>query len=235
MAKSADRDFSDGNVVVCNTIVRDAALWRHLKPDIIAAGDAIYHFGPTPHARAFRADLRKRLEDSAGATSFVYPELFDAVVLREFGDLRSLLLPVPFGEHDNVHVDLTVRFDLPTLGNVLNILLLPLGCTLSKSVMLWGFDGRAPDDQGFWANSSAQAFPELMPGLREAHPAFFANFVPKGREGNYVQSVHGDALDERLSRAEAAGWKFVMMHFTWTETLRKRMAGGDAGATGGGT
>src|SRR3990172_1258353 len=165
LEKANTQSFSDGYVIVCNTIVRDAVLWHYLKPDLIAAGDAIYHFGHSSFARAFRTDLKQRLLESAGKTYFVYPELFDAIVQRELGELESVLIPVPFGRHDDVAVDLTARFELPMLSNVLNILLLPLASTLSRSVWLWGFDGRAPDDKLFWSNSSPHAYPELIPHL----------------------------------------------------------------------
>ena len=222
LAGAQDRDFSDGHVIVCNTIVRDDRLWHHLNPDLFVAADAIYHFGHTPHAKAFRDDLRKRLIESEGRTHFAYPELFDAIVQREFPDLRELLIPVPFGQHTDIAVDLSEQFELPALGNVLNVLLLPLACTLSKAVWLWGFDGRAPNDEFFWANSGRHSYADLLPELREEHPAFFAAMVPKGRETHYVQLVHGDALDQRLTRAEGQGFTFVMMHFSWTETLNKR-------------
>ncbi|WP_458868572.1 hypothetical protein, partial [Enterococcus faecium] len=81
------------------------------------------------------------------------------------------------------------------LGNVLNKLLLPLGCNLSKHVGLWGFDGRAPKDQLFWSNSQKQSYTELMPTLQAAHPAFFDHFVPRENPEKYVQSVHGDVLE----------------------------------------
>lgn len=218
------RDFSDGYVIVSNTIVRDAALWHQLRPDFIVAADAIYHFGHTAHARAFRADLKARLAESNGATFFAYPELFDAIAQREFPELQDLLIPIPMGSHDHIHVNLLARFELPALGNVLNVLLLPLACTLSNSVWLWGFDGRAPDDKLFWSNSRSHSYPEFVAELRDEHPAFFATWVPKGRERDYVSLVHGDALDQRLERAENEGFEFVMMHFSWTETLNKRSA-----------
>ena len=56
-----------------NTIVRDPELWHHLKPSFFTASDAIYHFGHNAHARAFRADALRRLQESAGRTLFVYP------------------------------------------------------------------------------------------------------------------------------------------------------------------
>jgi len=219
---AASRAFSGGYVIVCNTIVRDQALWAHLRPDFIVAGDAIYHFGHTAHARSFRRDLRARLIESRGRTMFVYPELFDTVVRRELGDLSSQLAPLPFGNHDTITRSLLRHPALPAASNVLNILLLPLGCTLSRRVRLWGFDGRSPTDRLFWSNSIRHAYPELMPELIEEHPAFFSTLVPKGREDEYVRAVHGDELDGKLTAAEKEGYEFRMLHHSWTKTLDRR-------------
>jgi hypothetical protein len=216
------RSFADGTTVVCNTIVRDPELWHHLAPAFLTAGDAIYHFGHTPHASAFRADALRRLQESNGRTLFVYPAHFDVIVRSEFRDVQSLLVPIPYGEHTDITVDLTKHFCLPQLENVLATLLLPLGCTLSNDVRLWGFDGRAPSDSGFWANSDRHAYPELMQSIRDSHPAFFAEKTPKGDEAQYVNKVHGDLLDERLTEAEHRGFEFRMLHASWTPTLQKR-------------
>lgn len=225
LESAGTRSFSDGTTVVCNTIVRDPELWHHLKPSFFTASDAIYHFGHNAHARAFRADALRRLQESAGRTLFVYPAVFDVVVRSEFQDVKDSLVPIPWGEHDDVTVDLANLFMLPHVGNVLNAMLLPIGCTLSTDIRLWGFDGRAPTDSGFWSNSSRHAYPELMQNIREAHPAFFADLVPAGNENQYVRVVHGDLLDERLRDAEGRGFQFQMLHPSWTPTLNKRHRG----------
>jgi hypothetical protein len=222
------RSFDDGITVVCNTIVRDADLWHHLAPEFLVACDANHHFGHTPHAQAFRADALRRLQESNGRTLFVYPDLFDVIVRSEFQDADSLLVPVPIGGHTDITVDLTKRFALPLHLNMLNVLtmmLLPMGCTLSSDVRLWGFDGRAPSDSGFWANSERHSYPELSQSVRDAHPAFFASFTPQGNEAKYVNEVHGDLLDERLAEAERRGFRFQMLHRSWTPTLQKRYTG----------
>jgi hypothetical protein len=216
------RSFSDGTTIVCNTIVRDADLWHELNPAFFTAGDAIYHFGHTKHARAFRADALRRLQESEGRTLFVYPAPFDVIVRSEFRDVEEVLVPIPWGEHTDITVDLTQCYKLPQTGNVLNALLIPLGCTLSTDIRLWGFDGRAPTDTGFWSNSPRHAYPELMQTLRDSHPAFFAELVPKGDEVRYVNEVHGDWLDERLCEAEDRGFRFQILHPSWTATLQKR-------------
>lgn len=223
-----ERSFDDGVTVVCNTTVRDADLWNHLSPAFLAAGDAIYHFGDNPHSAAFRADALRRLRESDGRTLFVYPAQFDVIVRTEFSDVAPLLAPIPFGPHTDVTVDLTKHFYLPLVENVLANLLLPIGCTVSNDIRLWGFDGRAPADQGFWANSDRHSYPELMQSIRDAHPAFFAEKIPAGNETRYVNQVHGDVLDQRLTAAELRGYSFTMLHPSWTPILQKRFRRMDA-------
>ena len=224
LAAAADRDWSDGIRLVCNTIVRDPVLWQHVAPHMLVAGDAIYHFGFSEFALAFRRDLRARLEESK--VLFLYPAQFDHLVRREFRDFSDRLIPIPEGNHITVHNDFHENFATPALGNVLNRLLLPVGCNLSKRVGLWGFDGRAPADKLFWANAPQQSYTELIPTLQAAHPAFFDNFVPKHDPEAFVRSVHGDVLEHCLSSAEALGWQFETLHHSWTPTLARRVAAG---------
>lgn len=222
LEQALSMDWSDGYRIVCNTIVRDKELWNHINPHFFVAADAIYHFGFTAFAQKFRADLRSRLRETN--TYFVYPEAFHGLVLAEFEEFFDRLLPVPQGQHKQIHTSLKDHFALPKLGNVLNIVLLPLACTLSKNIFLWGFDGRAPSDKLFWANSSKHSYPELMDSLLAAHPAFFEHYVPVEQPTKYVAAVHGDQLENCLTTAERAGWSFVMMHKSWTPTLQRRFS-----------
>ena len=221
--KALERDWSDGIRIVCNTIVRDPVLWNHICPDFIVAGDAIYHFGHTRFARAFRRDLRARMEKSV--TQFVYPAQFHALVLREFSEWEDRLFPIPAGWHRAVNIDLTHSFRLPNLGNVLGLLLLPLACTLSKHIYLMGFDGRAPDDKLFWSNSLKHTYPEHMDELKRAHPRFFDYYVPASDPNKYVREYQGDQLEMALQHAEKMGWTFEMLHSSWTPALQKRYPG----------
>lgn len=218
LARAIDRDWSGDLRIVCNTIVRDHALWHHLRPHAITAGDALYHFGYTDFARSFRRDLRARLKETP-ETVFIYPDQFHSRVALEIDIAPQRLIPVPTGRSVTVHDILVDRFELPALGNVLNKLLLPIGCAVARRIGLWGFDGRAPDDKLFWANSSKHSYPELMSTLQAAHPAFFDHFVPKADPEQYVRSVHGDVLEHCLASAEAAGFQVEMLHKSWTETL----------------
>lgn len=227
LGKALNRDWSDGIRIVCNTIVRDVILWRHISPHMVVAGDGIYHFGFTDFAKAFRRDLRARLEESP-EVPFIYPAQFDHIIRRELTGLEDQLIPIGVSLHADMHSSVVSRFELPQMGNVLNLLLLPVGCALSKRVGLWGFDGRAPADKLFWSNSAQQSYTELLNSLQTAHPAFFDHHVPKDDPEKYLRAVHGDVLEHALSNAESQGWTFEMLHPSWTETLARRAAPGVA-------
>jgi hypothetical protein len=221
LQKAFEVKFHDGYRIVCNTIVKDNSLWHYISPHIIVAGDALYHFSDSSFSIAFIKDLRQRLKESP-STVFVYPMLFHRFVVRELTEFADRLYPVPIGDHKDITVDLTKTYALPALGNVLNLLLLPLAINLSKEIYFWGFDGRSPNDKDFWSNSDKHFYNDLVPELKMSHPAFFDHFVPKNNESSYVRTVHGDILELSLNKAEREGWKFNMMHDTYTPALKAR-------------
>lgn len=222
LEKASERSWEDGYRVVCNTIVRDGELWHHIAPHFIVAGDAIYHFGHTAFAAAFRQDLAARMRESNA--TFLYPEMFREIVRIHLPeDIQARCIAIPTGNRRTIHDDLTREFSLPGFGNVLPLLLLPVGCTMARNVALWGFDGRAPTDKLFWSNSSKHSYPEHFHTLRAAHPAFFDHHVPKEDPEKYVRLVHGDTLELALQTAEKLGWTFRMLHHSWTATLAKRI------------
>jgi len=220
LEKAIERDWSDGYRLVCNTIVRDPILWNYIDPHFIVAADPIYHFGHTSFARAFRIDLAKRMQETE--TFFLYPDIFQIIVEREFGDYLDRCIPIPMGACQEICRDLTINFEYNPIANILPLLLLPLACTLSQDIYLWGFDGRAPDDKLFWSNSQKHNYPELMPDLQKSHPAIFNMWDFDRDPYYYVKTVHGDLLDKQLSTAEEKGFSFHMMHKSWTQTLQKR-------------
>ncbi|TCC94210.1 hypothetical protein EZ428_05380 [Pedobacter frigiditerrae] len=220
LEKANEENWNDGIRIVSNTIVKDTELWDYINPHFIVAGDGIYHYGIAQFAQKFRKDLRNCLARTN--TYFVMPAIFYPFCLKEFSEFKDRLIPIPFGNKTIFTTDLTKEYRLPLVGNVLPLLLLPLACTLSKNVNLWGFDGRSPDDKLFWKNSSRHFYTDDVDELKNLHNGFFNTLVPKDSPESYVKNVHGDSLDHALTIAENRGYKFTMMHFSYTETLSKR-------------
>ena len=213
------RNWEDGYVIVCNMIVKSKALWNHLRPDIMVANDPIYHFGHNRIAYAFRQDLRQRLLESSD-TILICPMLYYGIMLREFSDFRERMVFVP---HNTRKIDiadgLLHDFSFPKYRNVLIHQQLPIACTLSSHVALWGFDGRAPGDQAFWRNSDQLSYPEYLAELYEDNPAFFARNVPQYDPAQYARRVFHQELPEIMALAERKGITFEMLHPSYTPVL----------------
>lgn len=220
LAKASERTWDDGIRIVSNTIVKDKELWHHINPHFIVAGDAIYHYGISEFAKAFRKDLADRLSETD--TYFVFQEHFLPFVKKMLPSFHNRLIPIPIAKGHFFSDTIETKFELPCVGNVLNGLLLPLSSYLSDNIGLWGFDGRAPTDKLFWKNSDKHFYSDLVPQLQSLHPAFYETLVPKDNPEKYVQSVHGDVLNDMLTEAEAKGKVFLMLHKTHTATLKAR-------------
>lgn len=222
LAQYRNQSYADGYRIVCNAIVKDPATWDYIEPHLIVAGDTIYHFSPAIYAKKFRRDLLKRLTTSP-KTLFVYPYPFHAFVSREFRSVASQLVPIPIKPDLKQVLTLTPdHYFLPNLGNILNLLLLPLGCTLSKNIYLLGFDGKKPGDKLFWSHSPRHEYVSDIPGLKQTYPAFFEQHLPKNQPNRYVQTHLGDELESNLKRLEKKGWTFSLMHPSHTPALNQR-------------
>jgi hypothetical protein len=213
-------DFTDGYRIVCNTICKDRDLFLKLRPHILVAGDAQYNFSDTRHAQAFLADVELRMEELSFA--FCYPALFDAFVRKRLAKFKERLVPIPIGRQLDLTVDMMRNFALPNTGNVLGLLLLPIACQLARDVWMLGFDGRKPTDKLFWANSPKQSYSELVEEMSLEYPAFYDHFAPRDKPTSYVESVHGDALDEAMTSAEKNGWSFTLLSPSTSPALAKR-------------
>ena len=209
------RDFSDGYRVVCNTIVRNERLVEHIRPHFIVAGDAIYHFGNTRHAAAFRADLHRVL--SRYDMRFMIPDTFYPLFARDYPDIIDKVIPIDTSGQ-GIFIDLKKRLAWSSLENVLNGFLLPLGSSLADEICLLGFDGRAPDAEQFWTNSSANSYPELKPTIEAAHPGFFAHM-------NYEDyaAAQSDGAERIMEAGERLGKRYVPLHATHIPALRRRL------------
>lgn len=208
------RDWSDGYRIVCNTIVNNRALLEHLKPHIVVAGDAAYHFDINRHAAAFRRDLEGAL--AAHDMLFITRELYGPLLAFHHPDVyrRTLLAEADVGIHFNA-LDRLVYHRWPH-GNILNALLLPLGSALADEIGLLGFDGRAPNDHGFWKNAAASTYDALKPSIKTAHPGFFAIDFEA-----YAQA-QSDNAETLMKAGESMGKRYVCLNDSYIPAFRKR-------------
>jgi hypothetical protein len=220
LEKASEIDFTDGYRIICNTICKDRDLVRKLQPHILVAGDAQYHFSDTKHAQAFLADVELRMDEFEFA--FCYPAVFDPFVRNRLARFKQRLIPIPTGRRFDLTVDMMQDFALPSTGNVLGLLLLPIACQLARDVWMLGFDGRKPTDELFWTNSAKHSYPEFVKEMSLEYPAFYDHFAPRNKPRSYVESVHGDDLDQAMIIAEGKGWSFTLLSPSTSPALAKR-------------
>lgn len=229
LALAVDRDHSRSVRIVANTIVADRVSLIRLDPHVLVAGDALYHFSSEQFAQRFRNDALRAMMLLPDLL-FIYPAEFHSIVSREFRSVGARLVPVRRCRKAASVLSLATGENcLPNLGNVLQLLLLPLATAVAKSVHLFGFDGRRPSDVAFWSNSIRHDYPAERALLHENNPAFLRFFVPQEDPEKYVTSVLGDGLEMQLSSAERRGWRFYVHGKSTTPALSRRVVPDSSG------
>ncbi|MFL5733696.1 MAG: hypothetical protein ACJ78Q_10885 [Chloroflexia bacterium] len=223
LARATEFSFSDGLRVVCNSIVRNPELLRHIEPHFIAAADFVFHYGPSRYAAEFRRDLAVALE-STGAY-FLIPEPIAPLMFAHFPALaqRTIAIPVanrfdPRFKLGGANVQLLDRFQVRSLDSVLNLLMLPVASTLADEIFVLGCDGRKPVDTAFWSHHSASQYSDLMQTVNNAHPGFFdVDYVDYyDRYCGHVASV--------IAAGEALGKSYASLVPSYVPALSARPA-----------
>jgi hypothetical protein len=183
LSRALEFDYSDGVRIVCNSIVRNPELLRHIRPHFIAATDFVFHFGPSRYAAEFRRDLTSALE--AIDAYLLLAEQPAPLLLHHCPEMRKRVIAVPLSRRYDfrasargVNVQLCDDFQVRPLNSVLTMLMLPVASTLVDEVHVLGCDGRTLDDKGFWSHHGPAQYTGLMKTASDCHPGFFAQDYP---------------------------------------------------------
>ena len=111
LSKLQEINIPSGIRIVCNTIVRDSETIKFLKPDILVAADALYHFGNNSHSKIFMSDVIKRFGDAT--FFFMYPAVFDFLIRKKVpASYHHRLIPIASSRSDR-NERLDISFSLP--------------------------------------------------------------------------------------------------------------------------
>lgn len=210
-------DFSDGYRIVCNTMIKNKKLMRHIKPHFLVAGDAIYHFGISRYACQFRKDLDEFLNEHD--CLFLIPERYYPNLILHHPGLAQRTVPVPYTA-ECVNLSLKERFETRSVHNILNQLLLPLASSLCDNIFLLGFDGRNSRDTHFWASLGSVNYEDLKVYHQQAHPGFF-----QGMDYQQYADIQAELAEEIMSRGESMGKTYQCLNESGNAALRKRFVG----------
>ena len=185
--------------IACNSIVSNGDLMDTIRPHVLTFGDPAFHFGDSEYAEAFRADLLARMAVD-NEMWVVVPEEFYPSLHDRFGQFDRMV-PCRVGpprRFDPARFE--TRSQLLRTGNILTSAMLPIASSVGGSVEIFGCDGRAPTDSGFWKHSSAAQYDTLYASVVARHTSFF-------RDTDYEDyyRTHCMRLDRMISAMEKRG------------------------------
>jgi len=197
LAEALDRDHSGAFNMICNSIVKNRPFCERLRPRVIVAADAHFHFSYHHYSAALLHDLAHQLRTS-DAVFFTFDK-FAAFLRRRMPSIADKVFGIPAGRKEYGY-DFDRDFRVHAGDSVLNMFLLPLASYLGEEIVLNGFTGRAKTDTYFWSHSELNQYGDRMADVRSAHGAFFAN-----RDyGAYSDTVDQE-ISLRVERARGEG------------------------------
>lgn len=215
--KVLDFDVTDRIAIVCNTIFLDQELMNHLRPEFLVFSDPAYHLGPSEYSKEFRNQLVTAAE--------LFPE-FDVVTLRKHHEPLAKMVPsltnriysVEQGgsRKSSLNLDLDIAPIVRPYPNILTLLMLPLAASLSRSIELFGFDGRKKTDAMYWSHGTSVQLNDLL----ASHQTFHSGFHSIQFQDYFTE--HSEQLEEVLSAVERKGLVVTSMTPSTIPALEKR-------------
>lgn len=212
-----DHDLSDGVRIVCDAAIFDAELMAHVRPDMVAAADPIFDVGPSTYSERFRRALAERSADHdfVVVTTERYAPLLRAHVPGMDGKIIGLRQGTSAWP---VNLDLMTGPAVHPFPDVLTHLMLPLAASVSPSICLIGFDGRASDEDDVWQHRSTVPLDDELRDIRLVHPASFGPDFVDGYDD------HLATLERLLVQIEERGGEVRSLTRSDIPALRRRSA-----------
>jgi hypothetical protein len=214
--EAIDRDFSDGYVIICNSMVKNNSLLELLQPKIVTIADPVFHAGISNYAGEFRNHLAIAMKKYN--LRLIVPLRHFRVYERFLGaQLASQLIGIPESNALVPNLDLLDKFHVAEAYNIMTLLMLPLACSFFDTIYTIGFDGRPiNEDDYFWKHDPKSQLVDQMDDAKLSHPAFFEIDY----NGYYQQ--HLATLEKWVHVAEESGHKVYNLSSSHIPVLKER-------------
>ena len=207
----------DGTVnAICNSTIGDEAALEYLNPEMLFCGDPVQHCGVSKYAGEFRVALAKALENPNRVlfTQLGYVPYFRSVCGP---DCHDRIIGIGNDRRPIFNLDLRAEFLTASTANIFTMLVLPVACTVSKDISIYGCGGMSfADSTRPWSHSNEDDYMGRMAVTHRVHSGFWKH--------NYEEEYWSYCRDlsELLQSAEAKGHMISVRTPSYVPALGKR-------------
>lgn len=209
-------NFSDGETIACNSMVKNKTLMEYLHPRIIVIADPIFHAGCSTYAAKFRKYLCEAL---SYFQSYLIVPMRDLHIYKKNldGDFQNRIIGIPFQKSEKPNLNLKNQFNVTTANNILTLFLLPVAATFFDKIYVLGCDGRPLEENTyFWQHDKSSQINDEMDTIQKAHPGFFSI------DYNDYYLEHCNTLEKWILAAENLGKQVTNLTPSYIPALKKR-------------
>ena len=166
-------DFSDGEIIVCNSIVKNKQFLERWRPKLIVFGDPIFHAGFSTYGESFRKDL---LDAVKICDPYIIVPERDVHIYRHYlPSIKRNIISINILKNENkINWRFYQNYSVTSTRNILTLLMLPFAAFLSNNIYIGGCDGRSlKNNEYFWDHDDDVQYTTKMSQIKKAHPGFF--------------------------------------------------------------
>lgn len=187
-----------------------------MKPELLFCGDPVQHCGVSLYAGQFRKDLKHALEDPS------------RVLFTQLGYVPYFRLVTPASCHNRIigigndrraefNLDLRTDYLTAAMANIFTMLVLPVACTISKDIDIYGCDGMSfAEATKPWSHAGEDDYMSKMSVTHRVHSGFWNR--------NYEEEYWSYCRDmsDLLTQAEGKGTSITVRTPSYVPALAER-------------
>lgn len=244
--RAFELEFDDGFRIISNSMVKNRALLKHIKPHLLTLIDGAFFFSPCRYAAEFRELMLEteqefeyyimvrdyqlplllshcpHLEDRVigmpvpGVMEMTASELIRTALAKRGKSLAPTRIP---GRKEQYNFPTPDRFYVRNLANVMTNFMIPVASSVCTEIYFLGADGRPSAEKAYYAAYSASTqFTDLMQTVCETHPSVFRDGVVTDTYEEHCRSLEG-----LLRYGESLGKRYFTLAPSHIPALAERL------------
>ncbi|MEQ8510102.1 MAG: hypothetical protein RIB43_13935 [Rhodospirillaceae bacterium] len=166
-------DLGDSVRAVCNSTICDEQSILYLNPELLFCGDPVQHCGVSRYAGDFRRGMAKALENPKRVlfTQLGYVPYFRSVTPQE---CHNRIIGIGNDRRPKFNLNLEAEYLSAATANIFTMLVLPVACTLTKNIDIYGCDGMPfREASNPWQHANEMDYSKSMSVTHRVHKSFW--------------------------------------------------------------